>query len=734
MTLYHDAVNSNGTTRTLRIHGMDCAGCSIAVGVALRAVEGVRSAEVDYASGLATVEGVAELEVLQRAVERSGYQAEPCETFEDPRLLRAEVERRQHDQWRAWRWRAIVGCIIWVPLETFHWIAMSWSTHSVVVDAIMLAGSSVSMALVGVGFWRSAWTALRHGRTNMDVLIALGSTTAYAASVVTFVAQRFGSLQDQPTWFSEAAALLAIISIGHWMESATTAKAGAAVRELLELQPLQVDRMDEQGVVSVVATELVRPGDRIRIRPGGRVAIDGLIVSGGGDLDESVITGESLPVNRTVGATVFAGTLNLTGDLVVQSTVDGRGTSLTQVALQVQRAQASRAPIQATADRVAGVFVPAVLAIAAVTAVVWGLAGDWSTGILAATTVLIISCPCALGLATPMAIMVGSGEASLRGVLVKDAGALERAGRVSRIWFDKTGTLTKGEPRVESVQAIAGDTNQAIVFAAAAELGSEHPIARAIVRRATDLEVAIPTASDFVATPGMGVRATVHGSTVEVVRDAQASCLVRIDGVDRVRFHVVDTLRDEAPHVIQQLQSLSLSIGLLTGDRLPEAQRIAHAAGIHSSEVHANLMPTEKASILQNSGPQAAMVGDGVNDAAALAHSALGIAMGGGVAVAGESAAVVLVAARLNALPELIRIGRSTLRCVRQNLVLAFLYNVIAIPAAAFALLGSHGPAVAAAAMALSDLSVIGNAARLKWKLAKQRRVWHADTPPTPAA
>ena len=729
MKPYDGAVKAAGATRTLRVHGMDCAGCAVAVRTALQGVSGVERAEVDFAAGLATVDGGAPQEAMLQAVERAGYRAEPIETFEDPRELRAEVERRQAASAGAWRRRALTGLAIWIPLESLHWFGRAAHAHAVWMDTVLFAGGTLSMLLVGSGFWRSAWSVLRHGRSNMDVLIALGATTAYLASVVTFLAQRSGRLSEQPLWFGESAALLAIISVGHWMEAATARRAGQAVRELLELQPEKAERLAPDGTAVRVATAEIRRGDRVRVRPGGRIPVDGAIESGVADLDESVVTGESLPVTRQAGAAVFAGTMNLTGDLVVRSAVDGRGTSLTRVALLVQRAQASRAPIQALADRVAGVFVPVVLVIAALTLTGWGLRGDWSTGVLAATTVLIISCPCALGLATPMAIMVGAGEASLRGVLVKEAAALERAGRVRHVWFDKTGTLTQGQPVVERIEG-AGDESHALALAAAAESGSEHPVGRAIVALARARGIAVPAASGFEALPGTGVRARVGAVQVEVVRDARASCVVRADGVELARLHLRDAIRLESAAVVRRLRSLGLSCGMLTGDAETEARRVAGEAGI--DEVRAGLLPDDKARALRDSGPAAAMVGDGVNDAAALAESGLGVAMGGGVAVAGESAAVVLVGGKLAALPGLFEVGRATLRCVRQNLALAFVYNALAIPAAAFALLGAHGPAVAALAMALSDLSVLGNAARLKWTLARRRG--RAARSPSPAA
>ena len=725
---------SAGTTRTLRVQDMHCAGCALAVRNALEGVSGVERAEVDFAAGLAQVTGSAGAGDLREAVERAGYRAEAIEAFEDPRALRAEIESRQAAALSAWKRRAIVGCAIWLPLESLHWWAQGAHAHAAWVDACMLGGSALSMLLVGSGFWRSAWAVLRRGRTNMDVLIALGATTAFVASLVTFIAQRRGALMDQPTWFSEAAALLAIISIGHWMEAAATRRAGVAVRELLELQPERVERVEGDAGTQVDTTQ-VRPGDLLRVRPGGRVPVDGVIERGQADLDESVVSGESLPVARAPGARVAAGSMNLNGELVVRAEVDGRDTSLARVALQVQRAQASRAPIQALADRVAAVFVPGVLALAALTLLGWGLAGSWSTGVLAATTLLIISCPCALGIATPMAVMVGAGEASLRGVLVKDAAALERAGRIGRVWFDKTGTLTRGEPVVHALEPVTGrDPREALALAAAAEMASEHPVARAIVSHARALGVPVPPAQGFSATAGVGVTATVAGRLVSVTRDAQAGCVVAVDGQAWLRIEVRDEVRAVSRGVVEALRAQGLVVGMLTGDRASEAARIAAACGIPAAETRASLLPADKADMVRASGDAAAMVGDGVNDAVALAESGLGIAMGSGVSVAGESAAVVLVGGRLEALPGLVRVGRETLRCIRQNLVLAFAYNALAMPAAAFALLGAKGPAIAALAMALSDLSVVGNAARLKWRLARQRRPSRAARSPSPAA
>ena len=764
--------STQSETHVLRIEGMHCAGCSAAITQELQAQPGVRNAIVDHLSGMATVETEAFVtdQKLVDVVVGSGYQAQRMEAIVDPVLMQAEAERAQSRAEFLWRRRSQIGFALWIPMESLHWITMAQHIHNSAVDIALLIGSTLSMVLVGSGFWRSAWSVLRVLRTNMDVLIALGATTAYVASLVIFIAQQMGQLQDQSTWFSEAAALLAIISLGHWFEAKATKSAGAAVRELLELQPEKAERIGAAGESEFIQSQDIRAADLIMVRPGGRVPIDGVIEVGEADLDESVMTGEPLPVRRTLGERVSAGTMCFSGMLHVRAATTGRDTSLSRIARLVQHAQTSRPPIQRMADRVAAVFVPLVLVIAAATAIGWGLAGSWPTGIMAATAVLIISCPCALGLAGPMAVMVGTGEASLRGILIKDAAALERAGRITTILFDKTGTLTKGEPVVTNIELLAFDaqsdssgknpnsqssdlqndarikntTSQQInaqatgqvtstsqpalslqhvlALSAAVESGSEHPIARAITRRAAQENVVVPLATQFESTPGLGVRAQVNGQSIEMRRDASASCVLLINGAAVARFTLADSMRAEAPKVIEALKAVGMKTGLITGDRRPEALRIARESGIDQDMVTADATPQSKLAVIRSHGESAMMVGDGVNDSAALAAAGLGVAMGGGTSIASESASIVLVGGTLSSLPALIDISKATLRCMRQNLFLAFMYNVVAIPLAAFALLGAYGPAIAAAAMACSDISVVGNAARLKWALKRARK------------
>ena len=474
----------------LKVTGMHCASCAATVQRAIEADPQVRSASVSVTAGMATVLGQSlEPQRLVQAVRDRGYDAVPITAPAAPAELRSEIELRQRRQESLWRFRAIVGLGLWAPMGLLHWFAPdSWDGW---VPWVLLAGATVVLATAGAGFYRSAIAAALRRTTNMDTLIAIGATTAYVFSVVVFIMQLAGSSIEQPLYFIEAAALLGIISLGHWLEAHASAKAGSAVRELLELQPEQAELIDEHGQTREIASADVQPGDRMLIRPGSRVPVDGLVVDGSSDVDESVVTGESMPVTRSPGDSVVAGSVNTTGRLIVEATVDGHHTTIARIAELVQRAQSSKAGIQRLADRVCAVFVPAVLLIAVATVAGWGLlalissdTSSFAKGIIAAVTVLIISCPCALGLATPMAVTVGTGAASRHGILIKSAETIERAARSKLVIFDKTGTLTTGRPTTQgvTVEDRSFTEDELLRLAAAVEAPSEHPIARAIVR------------------------------------------------------------------------------------------------------------------------------------------------------------------------------------------------------------------------------------------------------------
>ena len=460
------------------------------------------------------------------------------------------------------------------------------------------------------------------------------------------------------------------------------------------------------------------------IRPGARVPVDGVVVEGASDIDESVVSGESTPVRKAEGDGVVAGSVNTTGRLVVEATVDGHHTTVARIAEMVQRAQTSKANIQRLADRVCAVFVPAVLTIAAVTFAAWWLLGDdLATGVIATVTVLIISCPCALGLATPMAVMVGAGAASRRGILMKSALALEQTGRAQLVVLDKTGTLTANKPAVIAIEPAQGATDEAALLrlAAAAEMPSEHPIARAIVAEARRRGLDLPAVSGFEAVPGHGVRGHVDGRRVEIRRGDQATCEVLVDGEPAGTITIADRLRDDAREAVQRLRAMGLELVMLSGDRRTVAESVGRELGLEPGEILAEATPESKFEFVRTLPAGSVMVGDGINDAAALAEADIGIAIASGTNIAIESADIVIPGDRGTAVAETIHIARRTLATIKQNLFFAFIYNVVAIPVAALGLLGPTGPLVAAAAMGLSDITVIGNALRLRAGLKRFR-------------
>ncbi len=742
---HHTAHNGHASSSlAFKVDGMMCASCAATVQRAIETQPGVRSAAVNVIDGRALVEGERlDAAAIARSITDHGYPAEAVDQAAAPDELRSEIEQRQGEHERLWKRRAIIGLGVWAPMESLHWIGVAAGWHeghgAGWMEWLMFAGSTAVMIAAGGGFYRSAIAAGRRGTTNMDTLIAMGATAAYVFSLVVFIARLFGGLHDQPLYFAEAAALLGIISLGHYLEARATAKAGSAIRELLQLQPDEAEVFDQpHSSGSAVSTAPrfkrsadVQPGDHLLIRPGARVPVDGVVVDGESDVDEAVVTGESIPVHKHSGSEVIAGSINTSGSLIVKATVDGRHTTISRIAAMVQQAQTSKANIQKLADRVSAVFVPTVLVIALLTIVGWSVAGDFATGVIAMCTVLIISCPCALGLATPMAVMVGAGAASRRGILVKSAMALETAGRAKHVIFDKTGTLTVGRPSVTTIETAANRTERDVLrLAAAVEAASEHPIGRAIVEAARQRDLHVPAATKFRAIPGQGVRGDAEGRSIEVLRDPDgaATCIVLIDGQRAGAITIIDQPREDAREAITRLRAMGVSVTMLSGDRRAAALTIGERIGMREDEIVAEANPQQKVEFVSRtkSGNQRAgggaviMVGDGVNDAAALAAADLGVAMASGTNIAIESADVVIPGDHVNAVAHTIDLSRQTLRTIKQNLFFAFFYNAAAIPAAAFGLLGPYGPLIAAMAMGFSDITVVGNALRLKAKLARR--------------
>ena len=709
-------------TIQLDIDEISCASCVETARRALLESPLVTDASISVQTGRAIIHGTIDPTEAARLVTASGYPATPV--GEDPTSAAELHEHMEHlaaKKERQWRRRATIGLGMWIPMAILHWGGDSMGISGPWMPWVLGLAATAVVAMVGPGFFVSAWSALKHGGTNMDTLISIGSLTAWGYSVVLFVLERVGVEHGEPSYFTEAAALLGLISLGHWLEARSSAKAGSAIRDLLELQPETAEQLADDGTTIDVPVGSVQPGMRLLVRPGGRIPVDGTVVDGESEVDEALITGEPIPVLRRVGDPVVSGSTNAVGRLVIVADVAGNDSTIARIARLVSDTLGSRASIQRIADKVSSIFVPAVLAVAVLTITGWtflaATSGDWShfsTGIIATVTVLIISCPCALGLATPMAVMVGTGEAGRRGILIKSAAALERAGSVKQVVFDKTGTLTEGRPVVTSITTEHGTSEVELLrMAGAAERDSEHPVARAIGEEVARRNLAIPEPTDFTAIPGVGVRASVDGHAVEVRKDQQAACAVHVDGTLIGRIDVRDQPLPDATAAIRALERLDAPARMLSGDRQESAIKIAKAIGMPESSVRAGVSPEEKAAHIRNMDGPVLMVGDGINDAAALATATVGVAVGSGTNVAIDAADVVIPGHRPSSVPLLIVIARRTLRCIHQNLFFAFFYNTIMIPVAAFGLLGPWGPLIAAAAMAVSDITVVGNAVRL---------------------
>lgn len=703
---------------------MQCVACSGAVEKALRSANGVSTVNVAFTTNRAVVIGKGlKPNVLAQLLTDAGYPAKLINEDINPTAIANQIEQQQIKHAAEWRRRAIVGLIIWIPAELLHWLANPLGIGGPWVKWLMLVASTIAMLFVGSGFIKSAYIAAKRKQTNMDTLISIGATTAYVFSLFIFIIKLLEYETNYEVYFTEAAALLAIISLGHWIEAKSTAKAGSAVRELLRMQPDQVEILNKDGTTKTIASEEVEEGEEILVKPGSRIPIDGIVIKGSSEVDESIVTGESLPNLKEIGATLIAGSMNTTGHLTLRSIVNGKNTTITRIAKMVAEAQSSKADIQRLADKVASIFVPIVLLIASFTFIIWLSLGQLETGIVSAVTVLIISCPCALGLATPMAIMVATGEASLRGILVKDAASLELAGKAKTCVFDKTGTLTKGKPLVSKI--IAKDTHSnldVLIYAGSVEASSEHPIAEAIVNEANKQNVKLKSVVDFKAIPGVGVQGKVNQQSVEVIRANSASCKVIVDGVEIGTIDVHDEIRPESKQTINLLQKMGIKVHLLSGDRKEVVQQVALAVGISETENHAQASPEDKKNFLKQLERPSIMVGDGINDATALAEADVGIAIASGTNIAMETASIVIPSNEIQTVAVTVSIAQKTLKAIKQNLVFAFMYNVAAIPIAALGLLGPHGPLIAAIAMGCSDITVIGNALRLKKSLRNFRK------------
>lgn len=766
----------------LAIGGMSCAACAARIERKLSKQAGVAEAGVNFATKVLTVRfdpAVVDIRTIAASVEELGFEAQPGGRHEEsagpieavqggpdvampenqiapvvPMDARAEEELSRA---RELRTKLIVSAILTIPVVI---IAMA---HGALPGLGHGSAAWVQLVLTtpvivwcGGGFFRAAWRGARHGSAGMDTLVALGAGAAYAFSVASTIWPGFFAPVQQagteahaahgmtPVYFEAAASIITLILLGRFLEARATRSTAGAIRRMLGLQS-RTARVLMAGQEIEMPIERIAVGQEVVVRPGERIAVDGRVVSGESAVDESMLTGESVPVEKAIGSDVFAGTMNANGTLRLRTTRVGQDTTLQRMVRLVEEAQGSKAPIARLADRVSGVFVPIVLVIALVTFVLWWTLAPaelrLNGALLAAVSVLLIACPCALGLATPTAIMVGTGRGAERGILIRGGEALETAHKLDVIVLDKTGTITRGKPVLTDVApAPATDVSEGdlLRLAASAEVGSEHPIARAIVTGARGRGLVIGEAAAFRALVGVGVEADVGGRRVlignqKLMRErgvvvsetdgfadvGKTTVLVALDGRFAGVLAVADEVKDEAAGAISRLKALGLRVVMMTGDNARTADAVAKLVGI--DEVFAGASPAEKAArvrAMQREGLLVGVVGDGINDAPALAGADVGFAIGTGADVAMEAASITLVRGDLRSVPEAIALSRATMRTIRRSLFWAFAYNVVSIPIAAGALYPFTGwllsPIIASAAMSLSSVSVVLSSLRLR--------------------
>ncbi|MCB1702118.1 MAG: copper-translocating P-type ATPase [Pseudomonadales bacterium] len=749
----HEVDPATGDEQQFTIEGASCASCVTRIETAIRQVSGVSSAEMNFAQGTATVSGTAADAAIIAAVEKAGYSAKPSTSESDNDALE-EKEKTELVYYKRLMREMTIALALGIPLMLYSLFAgeMTVSTNSERLAWLIVGLLTLGvMVFSGKHFYVGAWRSFRNHSANMDTLIALGTGTAWLYSMIVVFVPDLVPDMARHVYFEATAMIIGLINLGLALELKARGRTSEAIKRLIGLQA-KTARVSRNGQELDIAIEEVLVDDIVRARPGEKIPVDGQVVEGHTSIDESMLTGEPMPVEKVVGDEVVTGTLNKTGSILFRATRVGKDTALAQIINMVKRAQNSKPPIGRMADIISGYFVPIVMIVAVVSALAWlnfGPEPALAFAIVSATTVLIIACPCALGLATPMSVMVGVGKAAEAGVLIRNGEALQTASKITAMILDKTGTITLGAPKVTDVILAGSDSEDSVLqMAASLESGSEHPLAMAIVESALERGLKQEKVSNFGAIAGHGVEAQLgdkhllfgneklmeeRGISIESVRDraqtlaaeAKTPMYFAVNGSLAAVIAVADPIKEDSIVAIKRLQNSGIRVVMLTGDNRATAQAVADKVGI--KEYFAEVLPEEKSNKvaeLQMQGEIVGMTGDGINDAPALAMANVGFAIGTGTDVAIESADITLMRGSLHGLADAIAVSRATLRNIKQNLFGAFIYNVAGVPFAAGVLYPFFGlllsPVIAGAAMAFSSLTVVTNANRLRFFKAQE--------------
>jgi Cu+-exporting ATPase len=735
----------NKETLSLPIEGMTCASCVMRVEKTLKKLEGVEDVNVNLATEKVTFtfnKSHVDLNKISDAVEDAGYKIILPSKSTTNEISESGYENESLNKYNELKNHFIFSLVLAVPVMIINMISMTswfmnWSPLSMdTVNRILFLLTTLIIFIPGRRFFISAWKLLKHFSADMNTLVAVGTGTAYIYSTIAVLFPDLLSLKNpyDHIYFDTAAVIITLILMGRLLEAGAKSKTTSAIKKLVGLQP-KTARIISNNIESEIKIEDVVTGNIIIVRPGERIPVDGIIIEGSTSIDESMISGESLPVDKYIKDKVTGGTINLNGSITFTATAVGKNTVISQIIKYVEEAQGSKAPIQKLADKIASVFVPIVISIAIITFLIWFLIMGlpFNAAMLNFIAVMVIACPCALGLATPTAIMVGTGLGASNGILIKNAASLESAFKINTVVLDKTGTITLGKPKVSDLKLYNGfNWDDVIKFTAAIENKSEHPMSKALMDYAGKLNNMPSEVTEFNSYPGLGLTGIVdskniiignrkmlgqysvqlNGAEIDDQQKSNSSVYIAVNNILAGVYHISDTIADSSAEAIKQLKEMHLDIFMLTGDNKSAAESIAAKVGIKN--VITDVLPGEKAKVikdLQTKGKIVAMVGDGINDSPALAQADLGIAIGTGTDIAIETADITLIKNNILGISQTINLSYKTLRTIKQNLFWAFIYNIIGIPVAALGLLN---PMFAAAAMALSSVSVVSNSLRLK--------------------